>query len=307
MHKSRVDSIETDLNYAIYPFTVSIIIIILLSLDILFASKDAESAKYMLSALVQSEAAIIAIFITLSLVAVQMTASSYSERVIEVFKDDLYLKILIAIYMISMIYGLCTLKLITADNVLTIESDISRSFIVGVVAFLVLILYLNHILNLLDPHRIIDILSQKMINNPTQTIANFESENDFLQPIMDILIGSLKKYDDEILRYGLETIFKNIDLLSRDFNWDHQQGENFIIIINKNIALIGNLAISRKDGYAAIEIMNTNSKIGLSLMRLNVDASVAVRSFRELGIRGIENGLREVASEAVNSLGIFGT
>ncbi len=40
----------------------------------------------MLSALVQGEAAIVALVMTLSLVAVQLAAQSYSARVIEVFK-----------------------------------------------------------------------------------------------------------------------------------------------------------------------------------------------------------------------------
>jgi len=43
-------------------------------------------ARYLLSALVQSLAAIIAIVVTLTLVAVQLTASAYSPRVIDIFK-----------------------------------------------------------------------------------------------------------------------------------------------------------------------------------------------------------------------------
>jgi uncharacterized membrane protein len=39
---------------------------------------DVNSARYMLSALVQSQAAIVAIVITLTLIAVQLTASAYS-------------------------------------------------------------------------------------------------------------------------------------------------------------------------------------------------------------------------------------
>lgn len=48
---------------------------------------DVDSARYMLSALVQSEAAIVALVVTLSLVAVQLAAQSYSARVIDVQED----------------------------------------------------------------------------------------------------------------------------------------------------------------------------------------------------------------------------
>lgn len=47
---------------------------------------DADSARYMLSAMVQAQAAIVAIVITLTLIAVQLTASAYSPRVIDIFK-----------------------------------------------------------------------------------------------------------------------------------------------------------------------------------------------------------------------------
>ena len=51
-----------------------------------FLHTDVDSARYMLSALVQSEAAIVALVVMLSLVAVQLAAQSYSARVIEVFR-----------------------------------------------------------------------------------------------------------------------------------------------------------------------------------------------------------------------------
>jgi uncharacterized membrane protein len=63
-----------------------------------FLHTDVDSARYMLSALVQSEAAIVALVVTLSLVAVQLAAQSYSARVIEVFRRTPDLWILMGIY-----------------------------------------------------------------------------------------------------------------------------------------------------------------------------------------------------------------
>ncbi|MBP2029633.1 membrane-associated HD superfamily phosphohydrolase [Methanohalophilus levihalophilus] len=78
-----------------------------------------DSALYMLSALVQSEAAIMAIVVTLSLVAIQHLSTTYSTRVIEFFKDwktnpDLY--ILLFTYMLSIIFGLFVIKQIEASS-----------------------------------------------------------------------------------------------------------------------------------------------------------------------------------------------
>ena len=62
---------------------------------------DANSARYMLSALVQSQAAIVAIVITLTLIAVQLTASAYSPRVIDIFKKNPDMWILLGCYGVS--------------------------------------------------------------------------------------------------------------------------------------------------------------------------------------------------------------
>lgn len=86
---------------------------------------NADSARYMLSALVQSEAAVIAIVITLSLVAVQLTASSYSTRVIDIFKKSFSLWIFVSTYIVAIIHGLWVLNVIVAiDGTPTSNNEI---------------------------------------------------------------------------------------------------------------------------------------------------------------------------------------
>lgn len=46
---------------------------------------SADSARYLLSALAQSQAAIVAIVITLTLIAVQLASQVYSPRVMDLF------------------------------------------------------------------------------------------------------------------------------------------------------------------------------------------------------------------------------
>jgi uncharacterized membrane protein len=66
---------------------VTLVVAIFFKLFDLFQT-DANSARYMLSAMVQAQAAIVAIVVTLTLVAVQLTASAYSPRVIRIFRDN---------------------------------------------------------------------------------------------------------------------------------------------------------------------------------------------------------------------------
>jgi uncharacterized membrane protein len=49
---------------------------------------DIDSAKYFLSSMVQAQAAIVSLVITLTLIAIQMAGSSYSPRVVDVMKKN---------------------------------------------------------------------------------------------------------------------------------------------------------------------------------------------------------------------------
>ena len=69
----------------VYFIVPLIAICIVPQFDFLFPSIDTDSARNMISALVQSEAAIMAIVVSLSLVAVQLAASVYSIRIIKIF------------------------------------------------------------------------------------------------------------------------------------------------------------------------------------------------------------------------------
>lgn len=73
---------------------------------------DADSARYMLSAMVQSQAAIVAIVVSLTLIAIQLTASAYSPRVIDIFKKNPDMWILLGCYGVSIFYGFIVLKLV---------------------------------------------------------------------------------------------------------------------------------------------------------------------------------------------------
>jgi uncharacterized membrane protein len=92
---------------------------------------DVTSARYMLSALVQSQAAIVAIVITLTLIAVQLTASAYSPRVIRIFRNNPDMWILLGCYGLSIFYGFIVLKLVeSAEGGVVSQSAIwSFSFV----------------------------------------------------------------------------------------------------------------------------------------------------------------------------------
>lgn len=123
-----------------------------------------EGSRSMLSVLIQSEASIIAIVITLSLVAVQLTASSYSTRVIDLFKETLSLWILVMTYIIGIVYGLFLLENIyninTLNNILI--QEIWISILLGIFNFFALIPFILDMLNLMKPSVIINKIVSKI-------------------------------------------------------------------------------------------------------------------------------------------------
>jgi hypothetical protein len=157
---------------------------------------EADSARYMLSALVQSQAAIVAIVITLTLIAVQLTASTYSPRVITTFRKNPDMWLILSLYVLSIIYGFIVLKLLkeAEDKVMSqgvigpleyvypsfeptksipffitlptahpisplLEFHVSFALWLGIFTLVALFPYMLNIINLLKPKTIIDRLS----------------------------------------------------------------------------------------------------------------------------------------------------
>jgi len=166
------------------------------------------SARYMLSALVQSQAAIVAIVVSLTLIAVQHTASAYSPRVIRIFRGNPDMWILLLFYGFSIFYGLLVLKMIRgaedASQIvisnISLEAYISYVYALGISTFAILCLYIWNIMGLLTSGNIINRLTVEITK---ENLLN--SEEDPIQPIMDIVHGSIMKYDIATTRVGLST------------------------------------------------------------------------------------------------------
>ena len=77
---------------------------------------DSNSALYLLSTIAQSSASIVAIVISLSLLVIQYSASTYSARVVDIFKNDFRLWALILFYGFSIIFSLIIIRLIKASG-----------------------------------------------------------------------------------------------------------------------------------------------------------------------------------------------
>jgi hypothetical protein len=169
-----------------------------------------ESARLLLSTLVHSEATIIAFVITLTLVAVQLTSSSFTPRVGNIFANSPHMYLLLGIYIISIAYSAILLQLMGGNEGIV---PAQMGFLVSVAYWLTILLaialipYIYYTLELFRPETII----KRMSPNLTKQAILQDINNDFLISIFDITHNSIMKYDTATIRYGLDLLTTQIN------------------------------------------------------------------------------------------------
>jgi hypothetical protein len=292
---------------------------------------DVTSARYMLSALVQSQAAIVAIVITLTLIAVQLTASAYSPRVIDIFKKNPDMWILLGCYAVSIFYGFIILKLVegtegevvsqsaiwTLGGVsISFEFCVSLAYWLGAFTFVVLFLYMWYIISLLKPESIIKRLAVEITKDKileyiklAKTSEGVEKRlvADPIQPIVDIIHGAIMKYDLETTRVGLKAVTDQaLEIIGPYIDPDNEESisEHFC----SHLTRVGRLAISREDAESTIEVSKNLENFGTSTAEKGLEnaTELAVGSLADVGKAAAGKGLENATVYAARSLGEVG-
>ncbi len=344
--------------FLIYALFVGISVIILYFFFPLFAYTPIDSAKFILTALVQGEATIIALVVTLSLIVIQLTASSYSTRVIDIFKESPVIWVVVGSYTVAIVYTLSVLKFMDTlySNIYNFEISIWMAYFLAVFSFGILIPYLLGALDIMKSTTVIDRFAEritkenlisgvqeyeKVLDNEASAISYsyiysdimrpvIDTDDDPVQPIIDIIHSSMMKYDYGTMRYGLKVLENYmIDLLQEE-----QFGREERIVakhIFTHLERVGKLAASRDDEDSVTEVMITIYLIGKTaleneLERITGEAVNSIKAIgrssinREIGDIGIvatdlmgeigrssaQSGLDFATSITVNSLGIIG-
>jgi tetratricopeptide (TPR) repeat protein len=295
---------------AIIIFYILLLIYVILINRAEFSNTTVDSARYMLSALVQSEAAIIAVAISLSLVAVQLAASSYSARLIDLFKESYEFWIIIVSYIFSMAYQSTVLKLIRPiDSGSTfispcLESQTIISYILSIIVFTLLVPHIWITLDLIKPSTIINNMARKIRTENILNASRPEAEDDPIEPVTSIIVRSLERHDEGTVIYGLNIISgKLINILNLDSLSDiqHDKIDEFILY---HFSLIGRLAISSRDIYASFNVIAALKPIGNKLIdkKLAKSAINIIDIIADIGERSAENELGAVAEDASDAL-----
>ena len=92
------------------------VLVLFVDWDFFYTSHDANVKFYLLSSIVQSLASVLAVLITLSLVATQLAAASYTRGLIEQRRKDPWLWSATAIYLTAIIWSLVALAAVGSDS-----------------------------------------------------------------------------------------------------------------------------------------------------------------------------------------------
>ena len=265
-----------------------------------FLHTDIDSARYLLSALVQSEAAVIALVVTLSLVAVQLVASSYSTKALEIFSESPDLWVLAISYIGTIIYSLIILKTINETNYKILEIHIIFSCSFGFFCFIALLPYIYVVLTMLKPSNIILRLSQRI------DLYTF-LHKDAALPLINIVIVSILKYDFDTARNGMEIIGNRISNILRNENISDEQDLEISRTLNDYVSDIGELAKNRSERGSIIALMNMVSRIGkvATEMQLDRTSSQLAVYIGTLGLDNVGQCKKEITGRAIEILGNF--
>jgi hypothetical protein len=241
---------------------------------------DADSARYFLSALVQIQATILAIVVTLTLIAVQLVSSHYSTRVIDIFKTDPAIFLFLFFYGASIFFGLFTLLMIEAEHP---DTSISRligdrvmfAYFFGFGTFAMLFPYVRAVFTILNPANIIKKLSynidKKNISKHIKSLEEHKKdqtkpiEEDPIQPIMDIIHGSIMKYDLETVRVGLKAV---TDQMIEIIDSDSQK--EIITCLCDHFRRVRMLTVDKMDDEATGEVIKSLETFGKSTAKKNL-------------------------------------
>ncbi len=263
------------------------------------------SARYLLSSLIQSQAAILAIVLTITLIAVQLAASSYSARVIEIFKKNIDFIIILLLYGASIFIASGILKIIPEDietfkNQIGLQSKINLALFLSVFTFASLYPYMSRTLNLLKPSTIVEVITNDI---KKENFFNQETENNPFIPIFDIIRGSFLKFDFETTRKGLTEIeIKGVEILQNELSKSDK--EKIVLSISNELESFGILAVNMGEDEVAEKTVKILRSISKTINEEEQYKSVSRINyyFKVIGSAAIEKKFLRTPQEAIKSI-----
>ncbi len=265
------------------------------------------NALYLLSTLAQAQAAIIAIVITLTLVAVQLSAQTYSPRVIDVFKEFADFWFMIYVYGISIFVDIIVLYFVPENaqiKYINFNYIVNFSLALSFSTFTMLIPYMWRTMDLLKPRNIIEQLSKKIIkeefiktvtekynrNKYQYSIMSLVNDEDQIVPLIDVTKNAIRSDDITTARDGI----KELEIILCDLLNYYGAKDGIIKHFCEHLTKTSYLSFGQNNEYIIVELSE-------SLMRIT-DKALQKKEISQNAIGYIAFLLGEIGKESSNRL-----
>lgn len=214
---------------------------------------DRSNISSFFSLIVQILSSVFAIIITVSLVAIQLTAQNYSSKLIKIYTNSFHFKFLIFLYIIAIIFNIYVL--LDIEKVKGIW--IYFSILLSTLAIVELVPFIFEINRNLDPKTIINHLVKDLKGYKIpEKYVDLEPYDPFFQPIEDIITRSISNFDYQTAKFGIRIFMQNFlnKITSEDFKNQMNNKEIIIEHLKPYFVLLWNVSNNAKKSDA-IEII----------------------------------------------------
>jgi len=288
-----------------------------------FTGESVDSARYLLSAIAQAQAAVIALVVTLTLIAVQLASQTYSPRVMDLFKKHLFFWLLLLLYIVSILYDVIVLGTVDKEMNYLLGHRISFAILLAGLAFFALFPYTFDVINHLKPENVIRKMIEKInrkefVDKINKTVEEKREENkeykydprdlkeddDKIIPVVDIIKRAIKEDDLTTSRVGireLENLFEEI------FSLEYSKGNEAKLVRHfcYHFEKIADRAAFREDEDSVAEVCYALEKIGKMIGNKGLDNATkhALESLGKIVLDAGERKLFYATNISVDSLG----
>ena len=214
---------------------------------------DRSNISSLFSLIVQILSSVFAIIITVSLVAIQLTAQNYSSKLIKIYTNSFHFKFMVLLYCIAIIFNIYVL--FSIENIK--EVWIYFSILLSMLAIVELIPFIFEINLNLDPKTIINHLVKNLKRYKIQDKhVDFEPYDSFFQPIEDIITRSISNFDYQTAKFGIRIFMQYFlnRITSEDFKNQLNNKDLIIDHLKPYFVLLWNVSNNAKKSDA-IEII----------------------------------------------------
>ncbi|TGC09444.1 DUF2254 family protein [Methanolobus halotolerans] len=290
-------------------------------------SSDLTSAQYLISALVQGEAAILAIIISVTIFAVS-TSQTYSPRIVDIFLDKdrvPHFWSLLTIYIFALIYGTFVLKFLKAENAYdpsNLQTSVWIACFLGLIAIMSLIKYIPNILTTLKPSNIMETLSNEIEINDVfdQSIEHCLTrsieydyplpKNSVVRPILDIISSSIVNNNNEIASNGIDAIEKKVRQIIKYQQLEAEQSSELLQMFREKYFNIGHFCIERNNFEVLAQVVKSMVFLEATLFEVQQKTEIVkqlVAKFENLAITSIEKDNEFMLIQILESITTLGT